>query len=69
MVEYESACNDCPECKGCGRKYKKYPVFTCDSCGDGIDDDEIYEGPKGEMLCKDCILKTLDKINPEQYYE
>lgn len=67
MVEYESACNDCPDCRGCGRKWEKYPVFICDDCKDYIEPDEIYEGPHGEMLCKDCVLKTLEKIDPSDY--
>ena len=66
MVSYESACNDCPECKGCGRKYHDYPVFECDECGDYIDDDEIYD-VNGKMLCGSCALKTLDKIDPSDY--
>lgn len=69
MVEYENNCCGCPECKGCGRKYKDYPVFNCDWCKDSIDADELYEGPKGEMLCPSCALKTLDKIDPDQYYK
>jgi len=46
----------CPQgCINCGRKHTV--IYTCDSCGDEFDPDDLYDDD-GDMLCGPCILEN-----------
>lgn len=47
-------CHGCPECKGCGHRYKKYVYYTCDRCGKEISEEEINYTLSGKQLCNAC---------------
>lgn len=52
MIETRSMCNDCAECVGCGRKYKKYKVLICDYCHNEVDKAYVLNG---DHVCADCL--------------
>ena len=57
MVKYESNCNGCPDCIGCGRSHKKVAVVYCDICNHEIQDD-VYN-LDGQHVCEDCLKETF----------
>jgi len=32
----------------------------CENCGVELEEDEVFEGPEGQVLCYDCYLEEED---------
>jgi hypothetical protein len=55
-------CNDCPECRHCGRKFQKYKALICDYCNGEVE--EAYK-INGEHVCADCLDGVLETVKEE----
>lgn len=67
-IKYEDECVGCPSEMGClGDRcpYMNVPHFTCDECNEDFDSDELYDY-EGLMLCRDCLLEVVPKIDAER---
>ena len=61
MLKKENHCVDCDiPCIGSSCSNKDVLVYYCDSCGDEIDFDEVYE-VDGDDLCEDCLKEMFKK--------
>lgn len=62
MIETRTLCNDCPECRHCGRKYQKYKALICDYCHGEV---EMAYVLNGDHVCSDCLDKVLETVREE----
>lgn len=64
MVKYENECCDCATpnypCLGSKCPNRNVPHYYCDSCGDEVDQKELYDYA-GQEVCGDCLLKMAEK--------
>ena len=65
MLWFENECVGCPPdsaypCNDCGKM--RVPVYTCDTCGDEFEPEELYYDENDCMICADCILKKYKKV-------
>ena len=61
---YEDECVGCPKELGCmGNTCPNRNVthYDCDSCGEELNSDELYDY-EGEMLCSKCLLDRFTTI-------
>lgn len=70
MVEYESECNGCSECRFCGRNARKRAIFRCDECGDAFEPKELKH-INNKHICLECYLEIAqgewdDAQSPEE---
>lgn len=66
MIETRDNCNDCPECRHCGRKYQKYKALICDYCHGEV---EMAYVLNGDHVCADCLPDMFEKIRVEDLNE
>lgn len=62
MTKTENECANCPREQGClGTNCPNRNVehIVCDGCG--TEDEDLYEY-NGEILCADCILSGLKRV-------
>ena len=63
MKKIENHCVGCPPnmgCKGSACPHRNVEVIYCDSCGEELWLDEVYE-VDGEDLCEDCLKDRFRK--------
>lgn len=62
---YEDECCDCATesypCLGSSCSNRAVPHYDCDSCGEELNSDELYDY-EGEMLCSKCLLDRFTTI-------
>ena len=66
MIESRTMCNDCPECRHCGRKYQKYKALICDYCHGEVDMAYVLNG---DHVCADCLDNVLETVKEEDLNE
>lgn len=66
MIESRSMCNDCPECRHCGRKWQKYKALICDYCHGEVDMAYVLNG---DHVCADCLDGVLETVKEEDLNE
>lgn len=67
-VYFEDECVGCPSnmgCLGSSCPNMHVPHFECDECGEEFEAEELYDY-EGVMLCKDCLLELMPKIDAEK---
>lgn len=62
---YEDECCGCATesypCLGSSCSNRNVPHYDCDSCGEELNSDELYDY-EGEMLCSKCLLDKFTTI-------
>ena len=67
MVKIENDCVDCGlPCIGDRCKYRQFPHYYCDECGEELQAGELYEYD-GQELCIDCIKDKLPVVKTHDY--
>lgn len=62
MIVVENECVGCPDDMGClyyACPYYMVTRYYCDKCHEDVDELYIFDG---EQLCKDCVLKQLERV-------
>lgn len=59
MVRYETNCNNCEVCIGCGKKVR-WPVLYCDRCGNTINGDFAFQIDFEGCYCLECAKDTAE---------
>ena len=67
MIESRSLCNDCPECRHCGRKYQKYKALICDYCNGEVEG--AFRTKDGGHVCEKCAKQVLEYVTEDELNE
>ena len=71
MKRLENDCMGCATesypCIGSLCKYRNFPHFYCDNCGEEFEGEELYKWNNGEDWCKECIFNDVE-MDLEQAY-
>lgn len=63
---FENECVGCPPEKGClgsACPNRNVPYYTCDSCGDDFEPEELYiDEDDGCMYCAPCMLSRYKTV-------
>ena len=66
MIRYENHCVGCRSmglpCLGASCSNKNVPVYYCDTCGEELNPDEMYE-VDDEDLCEECLKERFRKCD------